>query len=117
MSVFISEWELVSQGILALSNSFSKVTKLGKLNDSDLNVHHELLRGYSKLFSESVQKVVKFINEKGNPFKKKSSVFLFNFCTGQTKRNFMVALFMVMKNSKNLDKSDLLKNQSCLAKQ
>ena len=102
MSVFISEWELVSQGILALSNSFSKVTKLGKLNDSDLNVHHELLRGYSKLFSV---------------FKKKSSVFLFNFCTGQTKRNFMVALFMVMKNSKNLDKSDLLKNQSCLAKQ
>ena len=50
---------------------------------SDLNLHHELSGGYSELFSELLQKVVRFINEKGNPFKKKSSVSLFNFCSEQ----------------------------------
>ena len=68
---------------MAISNSFSEIRKLGKLNGSDLNLHHELSGGYSELFSESVQKVVRFIKEKGNPFKSKSSVSLFNFCTEQ----------------------------------
>ena len=69
---------------MAISNSFLEITKLGAINDSDLNLHHELSGGYSELFSKSVQKVATFINKKGNPFKKKSSVSLFNFCTGQT---------------------------------
>ena len=36
---FISEWELVYHEILAISNCFSEITKLGKLNNSDLNLH------------------------------------------------------------------------------
>ena len=67
-SGFVSEWEHVYHETLAISNSFLEIIKLGKLNDSDLNLHHELSGGYSELFSESVQKVVTFINEKGNPF-------------------------------------------------
>ena len=82
-SAFVSEWELVYHETFAMSNAFSEMTRLGKLNDSDLNLHHELSGGYSKLFSESIQKVVTFINERENPFKKKSSVSLFNFCTVQ----------------------------------
>ena len=83
-SAFVSEWEINYHEILAISNSFLEITKLGAINDSDLNLHHELSRGYSELFSKSVQKVATFINKKGNPFKKKSSISLFNFCTGQT---------------------------------
>ena len=82
-SAFVSEWGLVYHGTFAMSNAFSEMTRLGKLNDSDLNLHHGLSGGYSKLFSESIQKVVTFINERENPFKKKSSVSLFNFCTVQ----------------------------------
>ena len=46
-SAFVSEWELVYHEILAINNSFSEITKLGKLNDSDLNLHHVLSGGYS----------------------------------------------------------------------
>ena len=81
---FASEWELVYHEILDIRSSFSEITKLGKVSDSDLKLHHDFSGGYIKLFSESAQRVVTFINEKGNPFKKKSSVSLFNFCTGQT---------------------------------
>ena len=78
-SAFVSEWELVYHETFAMSNAFSEMTRLGKLNDSDLNLHHELSGGYSKLFSESIQKVVTFINERENPFKKKFQFLCLTF--------------------------------------
>ena len=73
-NVFASEWELVFHKMLATCNCFSGITKLGKLYDSDLNLHHELSGGYSELFTESVQNVMTFVNENGNPFKLETSL-------------------------------------------
>ena len=77
-SASIPEWERVYHEILDIINYFSRISKLGKLNDRDLDLHHELSGGYSEPFSEYIQKAVTFINEKRNPFKKKSYVSLFN---------------------------------------
>ena len=118
-SPFVSERELVYHEILGISNSFSEIIKPGKLSDIDLNLHHELSGGYSKLFSEWVQKIVTFINEKGNTFKKKSSVSLFNFCTRQTvlpevsKKLLDYFIHGNEEFKKIRHNNDLLKNQSC----
>ena len=78
---YVSEWELVYHEILAISNCFSDLTK-SKTRTGPL-LHHELGGGISKQINESINRVAKFITERGNPYESQQAQKLHNVTSGQ----------------------------------
>ena len=78
---YVTEWELVYHEILAISNCFSDLTK-SKIRTGPF-LHHELGGNTSRNIKDAVTKVVKFIEERGNPYELTTNPKLHNFTSGQ----------------------------------
>ena len=77
----VTEWELVYHEILAISNCFSDLSKSKTRTGPFL--HHELGGNASRNLKDTVTKVVKFTEERGNPYKLTTNPKLHNFTSGQ----------------------------------
>ena len=77
---YVSDWELVYNEILAISNCYSDLTK-SKIPTGP-TLHHELTGRISKQLSEKINKVRKFITERGNPYETARPTPLHNITSG-----------------------------------
>ena len=64
---YISEWELVYHEVLSISNCYNSLTS-AEYSFRETDIHHKLGGNVSNRLNSCVQKVVSFIEARGNPF-------------------------------------------------
>ena len=64
---YVSEWEVVYHEILAISNTFRRLTN-SALGASESELHHELDGNYAKIFNAQVTNITNFLIASGNPY-------------------------------------------------
>ena len=121
---FVLEWEIVYHEILAIVNCFAQINRIKGLSDSNIDSssvdhHHELSGGYGKLFHSLVDKVVKFVVGRTNPYKVTSPAKLHNFMTGEivpcSTSSILLSFFsrgktefLIFRNERFFEKTKLL---------
>ena len=78
---YVTERELIFHEVLAISDVYQNMTSAG-LSFWEINLHHELGSSLYKLMNESVDKIYRFISERGNPYLTSQYVKLHNLTTG-----------------------------------
>ena len=74
---YVSEWEVVYHEILAISNTFGRLTN-STLGASESELHHELDGNYAKVFNAQVTNITNFLIARGNPYLLESQPQLHN---------------------------------------
>ena len=68
--------------MLAIPNVYRNITRAG-LSFRETNLHHELGSSLYELMNESVNRVYRFISERGNPYLTSQYVKVHHLTTGQ----------------------------------
>ena len=74
---YVSEWEVVHHEILAICNTFWRLTN-SNLGASESELHHELDGNYAEVFNAQVKNITNFLIVHGNPYLPESQPQLCN---------------------------------------
>ena len=64
---YVSKWEVVYNEIIAISNTFRRLTN-STLGESESELHHELDGNYAKVFNAQVTNITNFLVARGNSY-------------------------------------------------
>ena len=85
-NAFVTEWELACHEVLAISKSYSNITRSILVETDTTKLNKELLSKNMKKYYEAVKQVFDFFNERGNPYKVTGPAKLHHFKASCTQR-------------------------------
>ena len=68
--------------MLSSTNVLRQLTN-SNLGSQEAKIHHQVTGSYTKVFNDHVQKVLKFMEDRGNPYPLSEPINLHNFAKSQ----------------------------------